>query len=82
MPKVSEASATPGEDLTADDAWRAVHAARWSFWEAFARFRYGNGVSHSPALALQLSLALIPLVIATVGLGGGLASDRITSGGP
>ena len=68
----------PGGELTADDAWRAVRAARWSFWvEAFARFRYGDGFSHSRALALQLCLAFIPLVIATVGLSGALASERI-----
>ncbi len=55
-----------------------MRAARWSLWKgAFARFRYGDGFSHSRAPALQLSLALIPLVIATVGLGGALASDRI-----
>lgn len=67
-----------GCDLTAQDAWRAVRGARWSFWqEAFARFRYGDGFSHSRALALQLSLAFIPLVIATVGLSGALATDGL-----
>lgn len=78
VPRVPETAATPGGELTADDAWRAVRAARWSFWlEAFARFRYGDGFSHSRALALQLCLAFIPLVIATVGLSGALASERI-----
>ena len=57
----------PGGELTATDAWRAVRSARWSFWvDAFARFRYGDGFSHSRALALQLCLAFIPLVIGAV----------------
>lgn len=66
-----------GGELTAEDAWRAVRAARWSFWvEAFARFRYGDGFSHARALALQLCLAFIPLVIAAVGLSGTLTTER------
>lgn len=66
------------EDLTARDAWQAVRTVRWSFAaEAFARFRFGDGFSHSRALALQLSLAFIPLVIATVGLSGALATDGL-----
>lgn len=62
-------------ERSARDAVRAVRRAGWSFWrDAFARFRYGDGFSHSRALALQLSLAFIPLVIATVGLSGALAT--------
>jgi YihY family inner membrane protein len=62
-------------ERSASDAWRAVRSARWSFWhQAFARFRYGDGFSHSRALALQLSLAFMPLVIATVGLSGALGT--------
>ncbi len=65
-------------ERSAADAWRAVRAARWSFWkEAFARFRFGDGFSHARALALQLSLAFIPLVIATVGLSGALATEGL-----
>lgn len=65
-------------ERTAHDAWRAVRGARWSFWkEAFSRFRYGDGFSHARALALQLSLAFIPLVIATVGLSGALSTDGL-----
>jgi YihY family inner membrane protein len=70
VPRVPDAG-----ERTAHDAWRAVRTARWEFWkETFARFRYGDGFSHSRALALQLSLAFIPLVIATVGLSGTLAT--------
>ena len=75
VPRVPDAGAA---ELSALDAWRAVRSARWSFWQhAFGRFRYGDGFSHSRALALQLSLAFIPLVIATVGLSGALATERI-----
>jgi uncharacterized BrkB/YihY/UPF0761 family membrane protein len=67
-----------GGERTASDAWRAVRTARAAFWrEAFARFRFGDGFSHSRALALQLSLAFIPLVIATVGLSGALATREL-----
>jgi YihY family inner membrane protein len=73
VPRVPDAG-----EHTAGDAWRAVRGARWSFWKkAFARFRYGDGFSHSRALALQLSLAFIPLVIATAGLSGTLSTDGL-----
>ncbi len=66
-----------GEQLDADDAWRALRSARWAVaTQAFSRFRYGDGFSHSRALGLQLCLAFIPLVIALVGLAGTLATDR------
>lgn len=44
--------------------------------QSFLRFRYGDGFSHARALALQLALAVIPSVIAVVGLGSALASSR------
>ncbi|WP_217640772.1 YihY/virulence factor BrkB family protein [Blastococcus tunisiensis] len=73
-----EGGGESGGELTSRDAMRAVRAAKWSFWQqAFARFRYGDGFSHSRALALQLSLAFIPLVIAAVGLSGTLATDGL-----
>ncbi len=76
VPEVPEGDRRSGGELTARDALRAVHAARWAFWgQASARFRYGDGFSHARALALQLSLAFIPLVIAAVGLSGALATD-------
>lgn len=76
VPRVPDAG--EGGEPTARDAVRAVRAATWCFWrEAFARFRYGDGFSHSRALALQLSLAFIPLVIAVVGLSGSLATQAM-----
>ena len=44
--------------------------------EAFARFRYGDGFSHSRALALQVCLSFIPLVIALVGLSSTLHAEQ------
>jgi len=44
--------------------------------EAFARFRYGDGFSHSRALALQVCLSFIPLVIALVGLSSTLNAEQ------
>ncbi|MHA6783294.1 YihY/virulence factor BrkB family protein [Pseudonocardia saturnea] len=75
---VPETTRMAGEELTADDAWRTARGSGWSIWtEALARFRYGDGFSHSRALGLQLCLAFIPLVIALVGLSGQLATERI-----
>lgn len=75
VPRVPDGGGRRAVQLTAPDAWRAVRDARWAFWkETLARFRYGDGFSHSRALALQLCLAFIPLVIATVGLSGALAT--------
>lgn len=44
--------------------------------QSFLRFRYGDGFSHSRALALQLALAVIPAVIAVVGLSAALGTSR------
>ena len=57
-------------DLSADDARTTLrHYGRGKLVkDAFVRFRYGDGFSHSRALALQLVLSLIPLGIAFVGL--------------
>lgn len=57
-------------DLSADDARRTLrHYGRLALVRnSFVRFRYGDGFSHSRALALQLVLSLVPLGIAFVGL--------------
>jgi YihY family inner membrane protein len=44
---------------------------------AFIRFRYGDGFSHSRALGLQLVLALVPLAIAFVGLASTVSADGL-----
>ena len=58
------------EELSADDAWRALR--RYGGWrllrDAFLRFRYGDGFSHARAVGLQLCLAGVPFLIALRGL--------------
>ncbi|MGV9765007.1 YihY/virulence factor BrkB family protein [Micromonospora tulbaghiae] len=58
------------DQLSADDAWHTLR--RRGGWcllrDAFIRFRYGDGFSHSRALALQLCLAVVPFLIALTGL--------------
>jgi YihY family inner membrane protein len=66
-------------ELSADHAWRALR--RYGGWrllrDALVRFRYGDGFSHSRALALQLVLSLIPLGIAFIGLSSTLRAESI-----
>ncbi|OJF14381.1 YihY/virulence factor BrkB family protein [Couchioplanes caeruleus] len=67
---VPETKMMPGDQLSADDAFLALrHYGRWHLLrDAFVRFRYGDGFSHSRALALQLCLAIVPFMIALSGL--------------
>ncbi len=66
-------------DHTTDEAHEVLrHYGRLHLVKtAFVRFRYGDGFSHSRALALQLVLSLIPLGIAFIGLSSTLNSERI-----
>ena len=65
-------------ELSADDAWRTARLYGWRHLVAggFTRFRYGDGFSHARAVALQLWLAAIPLVIAGAGLATSLGADK------
>ncbi|PZW03742.1 YihY family inner membrane protein [Micromonospora phaseoli] len=58
------------EQLCADHAWQTLR--REGGWhllrDAFTRFRYGDGFSHSRAFAFQLCLAVVPFLIALTGL--------------
>ena len=58
------------EELSADDAWHTLrrHGGWHLLRDAFIRLRYGDGFSHSRALAFQLCLAIIPFLIALTGL--------------
>ena len=77
--KVPETRDMTGDELSADDA--LVSLRRYGGWpllrDAFIRFRYADGFSHSRALALQTVLALIPLAIAFVGLSSALHTEDI-----
>lgn len=68
--RVPETRLMAGDELSADDAYHALR--RYGGWhllrDAFIRFRYGDGFSHSRALALQLCLAIVPFLIAMSGL--------------
>jgi YihY family inner membrane protein len=68
----------PGDQLSADDAFLALrHYGRWPLLrDAFVRFRYGDGFSHSRALALQLCLAIVPFLIALSGLATDLGAEE------
>ncbi|SCE72936.1 YihY family inner membrane protein [Micromonospora coriariae] len=67
---VPETRLMADEELSADDAWHTLR--RQGGWhllrDAFIRFRYGDGFSHSRAFALQLCLAVVPFLIALTGL--------------
>ncbi|MGW1202188.1 YihY/virulence factor BrkB family protein [Streptomyces cyaneofuscatus] len=68
-----------GDELSADEALVALRRyGRWPLLrDAFIRFRYADGFSHSRALALQTILAIIPLVIAFVGLSTALHTENV-----
>ena len=68
---MSTAAAVPvTQDLEGDDALETLRdtGLRHLVRDAFIRFRYADGFSHSRALAFQMVLTLIPALIATVGL--------------
>ncbi|MFC4064608.1 YihY/virulence factor BrkB family protein [Actinoplanes subglobosus] len=84
---VPETRMMPGDKLSADDALHALwHYGRWPLLhDAFVRFRYGDGFSHSRAFAFQLCLAIVPFLIALSGLatdlgvedGGRIVADTV-----
>jgi uncharacterized BrkB/YihY/UPF0761 family membrane protein len=59
-----------GDELSADDARATLRhfGGRKLLWEAFRRFRYGDGMSHARALGYQIAFATVPAAIAFVGL--------------
>ncbi|MFI7073041.1 YihY/virulence factor BrkB family protein [Micromonospora sediminicola] len=65
-------------ELSADDAWHTLrrHGGWCLLRDAFIRFRYGDGFSHSRALGLQLCLAVVPFLIALTGLITDLGADE------
>jgi YihY family inner membrane protein len=77
---VPETRLMADEELSADDAWRTLRRkGGWHlFRDAFVRFRYGDGFSHSRAFAFQLCLAVVPFLIALTGL---ISSLGVEEGG-
>ncbi len=76
--RVPETRDLQGDELSADDAWAALrHHGHWHLAkDAFVRFRYADGFSHSRALAMQLCLAVVPFLIALTGLAADLGQDK------
>jgi len=67
-----------GDELDAEDAWHQLrrHGVRSVLVESFVRFRYGDGFTHSRALALQTCLAIVPFMLALTGLAADLDQQR------
>jgi len=78
---VSTASLVPetAGELEGDDALHTLRRTgrRRLLADAFQRFRAADGFSHARALAFQLTLALIPALIALVGLGASADQDGV-----
>jgi YihY family inner membrane protein len=68
---------TRDEELEGDDAFETLRAAgrRRLLVDAVARFRAADGFSHSRALAFQMSLTLLPALIAAVGAAAALEQE-------
>ncbi|MDZ5661834.1 YihY/virulence factor BrkB family protein [Nocardioides sp. S-58] len=67
-----------GDELDAKDAWHLArhHGLRRILVESFVRFRYGDGFTNSRALALQTCLAVVPFLLAVMGLAADIDDDR------
>ena len=67
-----------GDELDAEDAWHLArrHGLVRIAMASFVRFRYGDGFTHSRALALQACLAVIPFMLALTGLSADLDQER------
>jgi YihY family inner membrane protein len=76
--RVPETITISGDELSADDAVTTLRRyGRWNLLKnSFIRFRYGDGFSHARALAVQLCLSFIPLIIAAVGLASAVHQEK------
>jgi YihY family inner membrane protein len=66
-------------ELEGDDALRTLRSTGWGqlLTDSFQRFRAADGFSHSRALAFQITLTLLPALIAAVGLATALQASRV-----
>lgn len=80
MTTASVVPTTRDEELEGDKAFRTLRRTgrRRLLLDSVARFRAADGFSHSRALAFQLTLTLLPAVIALVGLAGALEIESFT----
>jgi YihY family inner membrane protein len=76
----SSVPVTREEDLEGDEALETLRRTgrRRLALDAIARFRAADGFSHSRALAFQVTLAVLPGLIAVVGLAAALDVDSFT----
>jgi YihY family inner membrane protein len=77
---MSTATSVPEtHELEGDDALETLRSTGWGrlLKDSFLRFRAADGFSHSRALAFQVMLALLPFVIAVVGLATALEVDQL-----
>ena len=67
-----------GDELDAEDAWHLSRriGVRRLLLDAFVRFRYADGFSHSRALAFQAALAVVPFLLALSGLAQHIDHER------
>jgi YihY family inner membrane protein len=65
-------------ELEGDDALRTLRRTGWGQLakDSFRRFRAADGFSHARALAYQVTLTLLPAVIAVVGLATAIRASR------
>ena len=67
-----------GDELDAEAAWHLArrHGLPAVLVGSFVRFRYGDGFTNSRALALQTCLAVVPFLLAVMGLAANIDDDR------
>jgi YihY family inner membrane protein len=68
-------------ELEGDDALETMRRTGWGRLakDAFLRFRYADGTSHSRSLAFQVTLALLPGMIAAIGLATALQAKQVVN---
>ena len=68
-------------ELEGDDAVETLRRTGWARLakDAFVRFRYADGTTHSRALAFQVTLTLLPGMIAAIGLATTLRARQVVN---
>jgi YihY family inner membrane protein len=80
MTTASTVPVTRGEELEHDEALQTLRdcGRKRLVVDSIARFRVSDGFSHSRALAFQVTLTLLPALIAVVGLAAALEIESFT----
>ena len=80
MTTASSVPVTREEELEGDEAFETLRRTGRSrlLLDAIARFRAADGFSHSRALAFQVTLTVLPALIAVVGLAAALEIESFT----